>query len=100
MSGVTDTVTTRGSFTSGRSRLSAGSGVALLDLRPALLELFARDPKLRALLAPGDMSSLIYTLRVPDDRFGEHPEALTGVMFVIFSIGVAAAEAEIGRAHV
>jgi NADH:ubiquinone oxidoreductase subunit K len=31
-------------------------------------------------------------------RFGEHPEALTGVMFVIFSIGVAAAEAAVGLA--
>jgi len=31
-------------------------------------------------------------------RFGEHPEALTGLMFVIFSIGVAAAEAAVGLA--
>src|SRR5438270_12921651 len=31
-------------------------------------------------------------------RYGEHPEALTGVMFVIFSIGVAAAEAAVGLA--
>jgi NADH-quinone oxidoreductase subunit K len=31
-------------------------------------------------------------------RFGSHPEALTGVMFVIFSIGVAAAEAAVGLA--
>jgi NADH:ubiquinone oxidoreductase subunit K len=31
-------------------------------------------------------------------RFGENPEALTGVMFVIFSIGVAAAEAAVGLA--
>src|SRR5204862_7009440 len=31
-------------------------------------------------------------------RYSEHPEALTGVMFVIFSIGVAAAEAAVGRA--
>src|SRR6201998_3563649 len=31
-------------------------------------------------------------------RFGEHPEALTGIMFVIFSIGVAAAEAAGGLA--
>ncbi len=31
-------------------------------------------------------------------RFGEHPEALTGMMFVIFSIGVAAAEAAVGLA--
>ena len=31
-------------------------------------------------------------------RFGPHPEALTGVMFVIFSIGVAAAEAAVGLA--
>ncbi len=31
-------------------------------------------------------------------RYGEYPEALTGVMFVIFSIGVAAAEAAVGLA--
>jgi NADH-quinone oxidoreductase subunit K len=29
-------------------------------------------------------------------RYGPHPEALTGVMFAIFSIGVAAAEAAVG----
>jgi NADH:ubiquinone oxidoreductase subunit K len=31
-------------------------------------------------------------------RFGPNPEALTGVMFVIFSIGIAAAEAAVGLA--
>ncbi len=31
-------------------------------------------------------------------RYGPHPEALTGVMFVLFSIGVAAAEAAVGLA--
>src|SRR4029077_12926343 len=31
-------------------------------------------------------------------RYGEHPEALTGMMFVIFSIGIAAAEAAVGLA--
>ncbi len=31
-------------------------------------------------------------------RFSEHPEALTGIMFVIFSIGIAAAEAAVGLA--
>ena len=31
-------------------------------------------------------------------RYSEHPEALTGVMFVIFSIGIAAAEAVVGLA--
>jgi NADH-quinone oxidoreductase subunit K len=31
-------------------------------------------------------------------RYGEHPEALTGVMFVIFSVGIAAAEAAVGLA--
>ena len=31
-------------------------------------------------------------------RYGPYPEALTGVMFVIFSIGVAAAEAAVGLA--
>jgi NADH-quinone oxidoreductase subunit K len=31
-------------------------------------------------------------------RFSAHPEALTGVLFVIFSIAVAAAEAAVGLA--
>ena len=31
-------------------------------------------------------------------RFSEHPETVTGIMFVIFSIGVAAAEAAVGLA--
>jgi NADH:ubiquinone oxidoreductase subunit K len=31
-------------------------------------------------------------------RFGEHPEALTGMVVVIFSIAVAAAEAAVGLA--
>ena len=31
-------------------------------------------------------------------RFGPNPEALTGVIFVLFSIGVAAAEAAVGLA--
>ncbi len=31
-------------------------------------------------------------------RFGPHPEALTGVMFAIFSIAIAAAEAAVGLA--
>jgi NADH:ubiquinone oxidoreductase subunit K len=31
-------------------------------------------------------------------RYGPHPEALTGIMFVLFSIGVAAAEAAVGLA--
>ena len=31
-------------------------------------------------------------------RFSENPEALTGIMFVIFSIAVAAAEAAVGLA--
>jgi len=31
-------------------------------------------------------------------RFGPHPEALTGFLFVIFSIAVAAAEAAVGLA--
>jgi NADH-quinone oxidoreductase subunit K len=31
-------------------------------------------------------------------RFSEHPEALIGILFVIFSIGVAAAEAAVGLA--
>lgn len=31
-------------------------------------------------------------------RYGPHPEALTGVLFALFSIGVAAAEASVGLA--
>jgi len=31
-------------------------------------------------------------------RYGPNPEALTGILFVIFSIGVAAAEAAVGLA--
>jgi len=31
-------------------------------------------------------------------RYAPHPEALTGIMFVIFSIGIAAAEAAVGLA--
>ena len=31
-------------------------------------------------------------------RFGSHPEAITGVMFVVFSIAIAAAEAAVGLA--
>ena len=31
-------------------------------------------------------------------RYGPHPEALIGIMFVLFSIGVAAAEAAVGLA--
>ncbi len=31
-------------------------------------------------------------------RYGPHPEALAGVIFVIFSVGVAAAEAAVGLA--
>src|SRR5688572_33171932 len=33
-------------------------------------------------------------------RFSENPEALTGIMFVIFSIAIAAAEAAVGLALV
>lgn len=31
-------------------------------------------------------------------RFGPNPEALTGILFVLFSLGVAAAEAAVGLA--
>jgi NADH:ubiquinone oxidoreductase subunit K len=31
-------------------------------------------------------------------RFGPHPEAMTGIVFVLFSIGIAAAEAAVGLA--
>ncbi|MBI2949699.1 MAG: NADH-quinone oxidoreductase subunit NuoK [Verrucomicrobia bacterium] len=31
-------------------------------------------------------------------RYGPHPEAATGILFVLFSIGIAAAEAAVGLA--
>lgn len=31
-------------------------------------------------------------------RFGPHPEALTGILFTLFSIGIATAEAAVGLA--
>jgi len=31
-------------------------------------------------------------------RYGPHPEALTGILFVVFSIAIAAAEAAVGLA--
>jgi NADH-quinone oxidoreductase subunit K len=31
-------------------------------------------------------------------RYGPHPQAMTGIVFVLFSIGVAAAEAAVGLA--
>ncbi|HVJ08020.1 MAG TPA: NADH-quinone oxidoreductase subunit NuoK [Acidisarcina sp.] len=33
-------------------------------------------------------------------RYGPHPEALTGILFAVFSIGVAAAEAAVGLAMI
>ncbi len=33
-------------------------------------------------------------------RYGPHPQAMTGIMFALFSIGVAAAEAAVGLALV
>jgi len=33
-------------------------------------------------------------------RYGPHPETLTGVLFAVFSIGVAAAEAAVGLAMI
>ena len=33
-------------------------------------------------------------------RFGPHPQALTGVLFALFAIGIAAAEAAVGLALV
>ncbi|MDA8251128.1 MAG: penicillin acylase family protein, partial [Rhodospirillales bacterium] len=63
-------------------RLSADSAAAALaelwwtrHLRPALLERLVPDAKLRALLLPGDMVSLLRVLEQPDARFGEPPAA-------------------------
>ncbi|MFO1115819.1 MAG: penicillin acylase family protein [Beijerinckiaceae bacterium] len=51
-------------------------------LRLALLERLAPDPAVRALLMPGDMSSLIETLTEPDARFGADPRAARDAMLV------------------
>lgn len=42
-------------------------------LRPAIFERFAADPKLRALLVPGDVDTLLELLEKPDTRFGSDP---------------------------
>ena len=61
-------------------RIAADSGPCALyqvwwmrHLRVALLERLAPDPNIRALLQPGDMSSLIAALEKPDARFGADP---------------------------
>jgi penicillin G amidase len=51
-------------------------------LRPALLERLAPDPNIRALLLPGDMSSLIDVLEKPDARFGDDPNMACTEMLV------------------
>jgi len=63
-------------------KLEAESGEAalfevwwMLHLRPALLALIAPDPKVRALLVPGDVETLIGLLERPDRRFGDEPQA-------------------------
>lgn len=49
-------------------------------LRLALLERLSPDPAVRALLAPGDMSTLIDVLENPDARFGPDPRAARNAM--------------------
>lgn len=64
------------------AQLGAASGPCALyqvwwahHLRLALLEKLAPDPNVRALLLPGDLSSLIEVLEKPDARFGADPLA-------------------------
>lgn len=62
-------------------RLTAESGPAALfevwwmkHLRPAIFARFAPEPAVRALLAPGDVDTLLQLLEKPDCRFGSEPE--------------------------
>ncbi len=70
----------RALLASWNATLEASSGPCALyqlwwmrHLRLALLERLAPDPKVRALLPPGDMSSLIDALTAPDVRLGADP---------------------------
>jgi penicillin G amidase len=70
-------------------RLGTDSGPCALyqvwwmrHLRAALLERLAPDPGIRALLQPGDMSSLIDALETPDARFGADPVASRDAMLL------------------
>ncbi|QCI67830.1 penicillin acylase family protein [Phreatobacter stygius] len=44
-------------------------------LKPALLTLFVPDPKLRALMAPGDVEGMLQALEQPGAQFGADPAA-------------------------
>lgn len=51
-------------------------------LRPAIFTLFAPDPTVRALLAPGDVDTLLELLEKPDTRFGVEPEKARDAMLL------------------
>jgi penicillin amidase len=64
------------------NRLDAASAPAALSelwftkhLKPALFAAFVPDAATRALLAPGDVESLLSVLEQPDARFGQDPAA-------------------------
>lgn len=58
---------------------SAGGALSELwfthHLKPKLFALAVPDPKLRALLAPGDVEGILAALEKPDTRFGSDPAA-------------------------
>jgi penicillin amidase len=69
--------------------LGAESGPAALfevwwmkHLRPAILARFAPDPVVRALLAPGDVETLLALLEAPDSRFGNDPRRARDAMLI------------------
>lgn len=69
-------------FTGWDCQLGAGSGPAALfevwytkHLKPALFALLVPDAAVRALLAPGDVESILCALEQPDARFGADPAA-------------------------
>jgi NADH-quinone oxidoreductase subunit K len=73
----------------GLSALLFGIGLAgVLVRREAIIVLLGLELMLNA----ANLNFLAFW------RYGPHPEALTGVLFALFAIGVAAAEAAVGLA--
>ena len=85
-------------------QFAASSITRLLWLIPAVPMLAAgiiallKQPhrKLASSLATGSLGFSLFLSLIAFWRYGQHPEALTGMMFAIFSIAVAAAEAAVG----
>ncbi len=88
-------------------KLETGSGEAalfevwlMLHLRPALFARVAPDPKVRALLVPGDVETLLALLEGPDARLGDAPEAARDRLLLdTLAAAVADCRARLGDDH-